>query len=155
MKNGSLCPRRDLVTCPFHGPIIPRDEIGRPVDPKTNTPVVEGVTYENASVDEGKDEAVFSAVDASQPALWEELSNEVMMQQGIAPIEGNKRGQKRKKKSNTSSALIDVRKKPETRMDRLQRRLEDPRMKRIVEESLDYDRDMKLRDKKANSWRGT
>ncbi|KAG2183361.1 hypothetical protein INT43_006367, partial [Umbelopsis isabellina] len=155
LKNGSLCPRRDLVTCPFHGLIIPRDELGRPVDPKTKTPVVEGDTYENESVDEGKDEAVFSAVGASQPALWEELSNDVMMQQGIAPIESNKRGQKRKKKSTTPSALIDVRKKPETRMDRLQRRIEDPRMKKIVEESLDYDRDMKLRDKKANSWRGT
>ncbi|KAJ2964417.1 hypothetical protein NQZ79_g628 [Umbelopsis isabellina] len=155
LKSGSLCPRRDLVTCPFHGPIIPRDEIGRPVDPKTNTPVVEGNINENGSVDEGKSEPVFSAVGASQPALWEELSNEVMMQQGIAPIESNKRGQKRKKKPSTPSALIDVRKKTETRMDRLQRRLEDPRMKRIVEESLDYDRDMKLRDKKANSWRGT
>jgi hypothetical protein len=27
-------------------------------------------------------------------------------------------------------------------------------MKRIVEESMDHERDMKLRDKKANSWRG-
>ncbi|KAM3581306.1 hypothetical protein VKS41_006131 [Umbelopsis sp. WA50703] len=154
LKSGSLCPRRDLVTCPFHGPIIPRDEIGRPVDPKTNAPIADGNIKEDGSVDEEKNESVFSAVGASQPALWEQISNDVMLQQGITPIASNKRGQKRKQKS-APSALIDVRKKPETRMDRLQRRLEDPRMKKIVEESLDYDRDMKLRDKKANSWRGT
>ncbi|EFA79970.1 ENTH/VHS domain-containing protein [Heterostelium album PN500] len=30
MKNGELCPRRDLKICPFHGKIIDRDEQGYP-----------------------------------------------------------------------------------------------------------------------------
>ncbi|KAJ2846301.1 hypothetical protein IWW36_004415 [Coemansia brasiliensis] len=30
LRDGRLCPRRDLVKCPFHGVIIPRDEQGRP-----------------------------------------------------------------------------------------------------------------------------
>ncbi|KAJ2805258.1 hypothetical protein H4R21_001329 [Coemansia helicoidea] len=30
LKDGRLCPRRDLAKCPFHGPIVPRDEQGRP-----------------------------------------------------------------------------------------------------------------------------
>ncbi|KAJ1664074.1 hypothetical protein IW140_004375 [Coemansia sp. RSA 1813] len=30
LKSGKLCPRRDLVKCPFHGVVIPRDEFGRP-----------------------------------------------------------------------------------------------------------------------------
>ncbi|KAJ2868599.1 hypothetical protein GGI22_000780 [Coemansia erecta] len=30
LKSGKLCPRRDLVKCPFHGIVIPRDEFGRP-----------------------------------------------------------------------------------------------------------------------------
>ncbi|TSL89828.1 UV-stimulated scaffold protein A [Bagarius yarrelli] len=34
MPNGSLCERQDRVKCPFHGLIIPRDEIGRPVNPE-------------------------------------------------------------------------------------------------------------------------
>ncbi|XP_026135310.1 UV-stimulated scaffold protein A [Carassius auratus] len=34
MPNGSLCERQDRVKCPFHGPIIPRDELGRPVNPE-------------------------------------------------------------------------------------------------------------------------
>ncbi|KAG0231524.1 hypothetical protein BGW42_000169 [Actinomortierella wolfii] len=33
LKNGGLCPRRDLVKCPFHGVIVPRDEEGRIVKP--------------------------------------------------------------------------------------------------------------------------
>ncbi|KAJ1658510.1 hypothetical protein IWQ61_002253 [Dispira simplex] len=28
MKNGQLCPRRDLVSCPYHGKKVPRDESG-------------------------------------------------------------------------------------------------------------------------------
>ncbi|KAF4105248.1 UV-stimulated scaffold protein A isoform X1 [Onychostoma macrolepis] len=34
MSNGSLCERQDRVKCPFHGFIIPRDELGRPVNPE-------------------------------------------------------------------------------------------------------------------------
>ncbi|KAI8578428.1 hypothetical protein K450DRAFT_272843 [Umbelopsis ramanniana AG] len=153
LRSGSLCPRRDLVTCPFHGPIIPRDEIGRPVDPKTKLPMVDLGEQETPEVEEDKDKSVFSSVKAAQPALWEQLENDVMRQQGLTPIESTKRGQKRKKEK-APSALIDVRKKAETRLTRLQRRLDDPRMKRIVEETLDHERSMKLRDKKANSWRG-
>ncbi|KAF9101711.1 hypothetical protein BGX29_005325 [Mortierella sp. GBA35] len=29
MSNGRLCMRRDLVRCPYHGPVIPRDEYGQ------------------------------------------------------------------------------------------------------------------------------
>lgn len=32
LPSGRLCPRRDLVNCPFHGKIVPRDEEGLPYD---------------------------------------------------------------------------------------------------------------------------
>ncbi|XP_054830710.1 UV-stimulated scaffold protein A isoform X1 [Eublepharis macularius] len=32
MPNGGLCERQDRVKCPFHGKIIPRDELGNPVN---------------------------------------------------------------------------------------------------------------------------
>lgn len=32
LRNGRLCQRRDLKICPFHGPIIPRDDEGKPID---------------------------------------------------------------------------------------------------------------------------
>jgi hypothetical protein len=141
------------VTCPFHGPIIPRDEIGRPVDPKTKLPMADLGEQETSEVEEDEKKSVFSSVKAAQPALWEQLENDVMRQQGLIPIESTKRGQKRKKEK-APSAVIDVKKKVETRISRLQRRLDDPHMKRIVEESLDHERSMNLRDKKANAWKG-
>ncbi|KAK4379236.1 hypothetical protein RND71_001098 [Anisodus tanguticus] len=32
LRNGGLCQRKDLKFCPFHGPIIPRDDEGKPID---------------------------------------------------------------------------------------------------------------------------
>lgn len=32
LSKGGLCERRDLRVCPFHGPIIPRDNEGKPID---------------------------------------------------------------------------------------------------------------------------
>ncbi|XP_015782795.1 UV-stimulated scaffold protein A [Tetranychus urticae] len=32
LRNGKLCPRRDARKCPFHGLIIPRDEVGQPLN---------------------------------------------------------------------------------------------------------------------------
>ncbi|KAF3326443.1 UV-stimulated scaffold protein A isoform X1 [Carex littledalei] len=32
LKNGALCQRRDLKFCPFHGPIVPRDSEGNPIE---------------------------------------------------------------------------------------------------------------------------
>lgn len=34
MKDGKLCQRRDAKFCPFHGPVIPRDEKGNPTEPE-------------------------------------------------------------------------------------------------------------------------
>lgn len=31
LRKGGLCQRRDLRVCPFHGPIIPRDDEGKPI----------------------------------------------------------------------------------------------------------------------------
>ena len=33
LKNGTLCSRKDLVKCPFHGPIVERDDYGIPLNP--------------------------------------------------------------------------------------------------------------------------
>ena len=32
LANGSLCPRMDRVKCPFHGPIVARNEDGSPAN---------------------------------------------------------------------------------------------------------------------------
>ncbi|XP_015577386.1 UV-stimulated scaffold protein A homolog isoform X2 [Ricinus communis] len=37
LRKGGLCQRRDLRVCPFHGPIIPRDDEGNPINQSTST----------------------------------------------------------------------------------------------------------------------
>ncbi|KAK9145521.1 hypothetical protein Sjap_005424 [Stephania japonica] len=43
LRKGGLCQRKDLRVCPFHGPIIPRDSEGNPIDqaPKNNDKKIE------------------------------------------------------------------------------------------------------------------
>ncbi|XP_054783422.1 UV-stimulated scaffold protein A homolog [Prosopis cineraria] len=47
LRKGGLCQRRDLRICPFHGPIIPRDEGGKPHD--------QGLSEHKVNVDLGTD----------------------------------------------------------------------------------------------------
>lgn len=37
LRKGGLCERRDLKVCPFHGPIIPRDEEGNPINQNSSS----------------------------------------------------------------------------------------------------------------------
>ncbi|CAK8544917.1 unnamed protein product [Lathyrus sativus] len=39
LRKGALCQRRDMKSCPFHGPIIPRDDEGRPLKPSPSEDV--------------------------------------------------------------------------------------------------------------------
>jgi len=38
LPSGSLCPRRDRVRCPLHGPVVARDRDGRPVGAEVGEP---------------------------------------------------------------------------------------------------------------------
>lgn len=38
LLSGKLCPRSDRHKCPFHGPIVARDEQGQPKDPSSIRP---------------------------------------------------------------------------------------------------------------------
>ncbi|XP_058738771.1 UV-stimulated scaffold protein A homolog [Vicia villosa] len=39
LRKGGLCQRRDMKSCPFHGPIIPRDDEGKPLKPSPSEDV--------------------------------------------------------------------------------------------------------------------
>ncbi|KAK7338065.1 hypothetical protein VNO77_18662 [Canavalia gladiata] len=39
LRKGGVCQRRDLKVCPFHGPIIPRDDEGRPLNQSSSEDV--------------------------------------------------------------------------------------------------------------------
>lgn len=42
LRKGGLCQRRDLRVCPFHGPIVPRDDEGKPIYDDGNRQQTEG-----------------------------------------------------------------------------------------------------------------
>ncbi|KAJ1554268.1 hypothetical protein HK096_004332, partial [Nowakowskiella sp. JEL0078] len=63
LKNGKLCPRRDLQRCPLHGKIAPRDNMGRMITP-------DGKLIEDMEL----------KVDSS--SIWEELEAEINVMVG-------------------------------------------------------------------------
>jgi hypothetical protein len=141
LRNGGLCPRKDLVTCPFHGKIIPRDELGQPLNP------ADVVEYPSSSSDQPA---------LKQPSvidnLWELIEGDVMDQSGHDRIAPRTRYQK-KKKEKPKSALINIKKMPSTSYTRLTRQINSSKNKKMVEEAIEYEREMKSRNKQANSWR--
>ncbi|RCI04114.1 hypothetical protein CU098_005004, partial [Rhizopus stolonifer] len=149
LHSGGLCPRRDLVTCPFHGKIIPRDEIGRPCDPTSVS-----LNNEDPSVGATHNEDPFVGTSHSKSNqttenLWELLEADVMSQTGQEKIV-NRRGQK--KKFAVKSALIDIKKKPDNSYARLQRKMNSVKNKRLIEEAVDYEREMKSRNREVGRW---
>lgn len=50
LKKGGLCQRRDLKVCPFHGPIVPRDAEGNPIEQRSGTSDAEVNTVEHHDI---------------------------------------------------------------------------------------------------------
>lgn len=114
------------MTCPFHGRIIPRDDLGRPLNPSD--------AVESNSNPSPPQEKKTSVMDN----LWELLEGDVMDQSGRQKI-GPKGGRKKKEKS----ALIDIRKKSNTSITRLKRQIDSSKTKKMVQEAAEYERQMK------------
>ncbi|KAL9541114.1 hypothetical protein MBANPS3_009305 [Mucor bainieri] len=165
LHNGGLCPRKDLVTCPFHGKIIPRDDLGRPLHPEdaaavastSTAPVDPNEHYTGQMTSREPDAAIMQN-------LWQVLEHDVMEgtpAAGAAAAAAGKRGftaargssSSSRKKQKQKSALIDVKKKPDTSYTRLNKQISTAKNKKLVEEAIEYEREMKSRNKEANNWR--
>lgn len=88
--------------------------------------------------------------------LWEILENDVMGQSGHETMKrgsATRAGKVSKKKQKPKSALINVNKKPDTSYTRLNKQISTAKSKKLVEEAIEYEREMKSRNKEANSWR--
>lgn len=149
LHNGGLCPRRDLEICPFHGRIIPRDDSGRPLNEedrqREQAEQEKGDPHETYGVPEKKpDQSIMDN-------LWELLENDVTDSTGKPLITVTKR--KKKGKEKKKSGLINIRKKPTTSYDRIERQLNSKRTQKMVEEALEYEREAKSRNRKASNWK--
>ncbi|KAG2220634.1 hypothetical protein INT45_014064 [Circinella minor] len=152
LRSGKLCPRRDLVTCPFHGKIIPRDEYGIPVeieDAVSSSPTSDATSQEQQTT---KDDITAPVNNNNKDTsnLWQELERDVMKQvdQPLIELDKKRKGKRKKPQSN----LVDVRKKKETSFTRLQKKVDAPSARRNLEDSEDYERSIKSRDQQMNMW---
>ncbi|KAI8885060.1 hypothetical protein K501DRAFT_322635 [Backusella circina FSU 941] len=128
LRNGGLCPRKDLVTCPFHGKIIPRDDDGEPLD--NNASSSSKVTHN------------------VNDRLWELLENDVMKQMGKDTIDP-KRGKRKNNLKKSNLADIKKVKKPEDSYARLEQKLNTPAMKKVVKSAFEYERELKAQNKSS------
>ncbi|KAI8351613.1 hypothetical protein B0O80DRAFT_427820 [Mortierella sp. GBAus27b] len=134
MSNERLCMRRDLVRCPYHGPIVPRDERGQ----VQRTSAVGFVPEEDGPDDEQEAELINRALKAAygsttrnstrvikDKTTWEDI-DDVNLALDLEKIESKRQGaesSKRKRAQKPTSALINISKPAETSKTRLLKHL--------------------------------
>ncbi|KAI8991039.1 hypothetical protein BDF20DRAFT_842327 [Mycotypha africana] len=150
LHNGGLCPRRDLLICPFHGKIIPRDELGRPLDGETASEQSTTTMQGNDPIDDTVYDPKSKKADPKvMNNLWQLLEGDVMSQAGQPRITMKKSKQN---KGKPESSLIDIKKKPTTSLERLKQHIDSPKKRKAVVEAMEYEQEMRSRNKKANIW---
>ncbi|KAJ1948305.1 hypothetical protein EC988_005231, partial [Linderina pennispora] len=109
LRNGKLCRRRDLVACPYHGKVVPRDEHGNCVGQGAE----EAEEAEDAKeIEEPVPEEPATSTVATAARLedvhWKDLAPLVSQQHPVAA--GTGRRLRKRKEPAAPSALVDLRK---------------------------------------------
>ncbi|KAG0287434.1 hypothetical protein BGZ96_008640 [Linnemannia gamsii] len=171
MSNGRLCMRRDLVRCPYHGPVVPRDELGQIQLPPEEGGFVRPVDEE---LDDEQEAALIErAIAAAAPSsssgkrpdsgkgkskdtsTWEDIEDDVHLALGLEKIEvPRKRGQgvKKKKPTKPPSALVNLSKPTDSPRARLLRRVAGKASKDSVTQDERIEKSSSSRDARLNRW---
>ncbi|KAF9371789.1 hypothetical protein CPB97_001716 [Podila verticillata] len=173
MSNGRLCMRRDLVRCPYHGKVVPRDELGQ-----IQLPPGEGGFVREADKaldDEEEAELMERAVRAAgsgsgaptsssssrifkDSSTWEDIEDDVHQALGLEKIEPKrKRGQggnngQGKKKTKPPSALVNITKPPDSSRVRLLRHVAKRGTRDAVAQDRELEKSAQTRDSRLNRW---
>ncbi|KAI4887891.1 hypothetical protein NFI96_012470 [Prochilodus magdalenae] len=113
MPNGSLCERQDRVKCPFHGHIIPRDELGRPIDPEDAARLEREERKRMEEQPDWRDPELMREIEA---ATGEDLGSSRMYGKG-------KKGGKGKGKKKKHPNLTDLKQTANTSRSRLEKKV--------------------------------
>ncbi|KAF9933478.1 hypothetical protein FBU30_005319 [Linnemannia zychae] len=173
MSNGRLCMRRDLVRCPYHGPVVPRDELGQ-----IQLPPEEGgfiPTGEEVLNDEQEAALIKRAIAAAggtssssisaertrssktaskDTSTWEDIEDDVHQALGLEKIavpRKRKQGET-KKKAKPPSALVNLSKPVDSSRTRLLRRVASKATKDSVIQDERIERSSSSRDSQLNRW---
>ncbi|XP_043112973.1 UV-stimulated scaffold protein A isoform X2 [Puntigrus tetrazona] len=123
MPNGSLCERQDREKCPFHGRIIPRDELGRPVNPEDALQLEKEKRKREEEQPDWRDPELMREIEA---ATGEDLGSSKTYGKGK---KGNK-GKSKKKYPN----LTDLKQNASTSRSRLEKKVfNKSSMRRVTE----------------------
>ncbi|KAG0000384.1 hypothetical protein BGZ80_000621 [Entomortierella chlamydospora] len=172
MSNGRLCPRRDLVRCPYHGPIVPRDENGQIQVPHEEG----GFVSEDGGLDDTEEvdlinRAIAAASGSSssgsgtksrrpkEKSTWEDIEDDVNLALGLEKIEPKRRrGQandatsKRKKGDKPPSALVNISKAPDSSRVRLLKHVGSKASKDSVEQDRRMEKATLSKDSRMHRW---
>lgn len=109
LANGSLCERQDRIKCPFHGKIIPRDELGVPVNPEDRAREAREKFDRQATEQDWRD-----------PELMREI--EQATGEDLGSAKSYKKGQKKKGKKKYPK-LTDLKQNANTSRSRLEKKV--------------------------------
>ncbi|RZF32126.1 hypothetical protein LSTR_LSTR003989 [Laodelphax striatellus] len=130
LPSGKLCPRQDRYKCPFHGPIVPRDELGKCI---------------NAD-DEHRLKIKEEKQNSEKPPDWQDpaLLQAIKMETGVDLKMPDKKGKQKKKKY---PGLTDIKKSLDTTTNRLNKKIFDKASMRRVASRMDSIDRRRYRDK--------
>ncbi|XP_075427353.1 UV-stimulated scaffold protein A isoform X2 [Ascaphus truei] len=111
LPNGSLCERQDRFKCPFHGKIIPRDELGVPISPE-----------DQAREAKQKFEKQTEEQDWRDPELMREIEEATGVDLGSSKYSKKGKGGKKKGKKKYPN-LTDLKQKANTSRSRLEKKV--------------------------------
>ncbi|XP_072262684.1 UV-stimulated scaffold protein A [Pyxicephalus adspersus] len=119
LPNGSLCERQDRIKCPFHGKIIPRNEIGVPINPKDREREAKEKFEKRATEQDWRD-----------PELMREIEQATGEDLGSSRIAGKSKKKGKKKKYPN---LTDLKQEANTTRFRLEKKVFHPgSVKRVI-----------------------
>ncbi|XP_073505208.1 UV-stimulated scaffold protein A [Phyllobates terribilis] len=110
LANGSLCERQDRIKCPFHGKIIPRDELGVPMNPEDQEREAKERFEKEAREQDWRD-----------PELMREIEQATGEDLGSSRCHKKGKGKKVKKKKYPN--LTDLKQKANTARSRLEKKV--------------------------------
>lgn len=113
MPNGTLCQRQDRLKCPFHGTIIPRDEIGIPINPEDKAREEKKKFEKQAEDQDWRDPELMREIEA---ATGENLGS------SLCPGKGKGKGKKKGKKKKYPN-LTDLKHNANTSRSRLEKKV--------------------------------
>ncbi|KAJ8262477.1 hypothetical protein GJAV_G00166900 [Gymnothorax javanicus] len=139
MPNGTLCKRQDRVKCPFHGVIIPRDDVGNPISPEDAARLEKEKRKQQEEQPDWRDPELMRDIEA---ATGEDLGSSKTFGKG-------KKGSKGKRKKYPN--LTDLKQSTNTSRTRLERKVFNKSAMRRVTEALKK-ADSRKHDKFSNQF---